>query len=304
LVDKICSLFPAFGNEFTGSENQFILEFSSNAKEFFLEASVILKIDFELFNLTNENVIKDELTAQYLTYVYSSIISKVLKHHVKLSPYCAGYSMGLYSALFHSEAISFQDGILLIQKAFELINNDLKKLKYGMASVVGLDINDVDKILKKFEKKVLVANINNKTSFVISGVSEYIKKAVELFKKEGALSVKELPISTPYHTQFVTSATKNKFKDFIKKIKIKKPIFKIVSCLDQRIINSKEEISLELVNNLSKKQDWHSTMIKLINLKNDSFFEAGPGKSLAKISRFIDGEFKFYTIKEINEVIA
>jgi malonyl CoA-acyl carrier protein transacylase len=212
--------------------------------------------------------------------------------------------MGFYSALFHSEAISFQDGILLIQKAYELINNDLKKQKYTMASIVGLDLNDINKILKKSTKKVAIANVNNKTSFVISGASDEIKKAMVLFKKEGAISVKELPINTPYHTQFITKNTKDLFSDFIKKIKIKKPVYKIISGINQRVINTKEEIAIELVNNLFKMQDWHKTMNKLITLKNETFFESGPGKSLSKISRFIDGKYRIYTIKEINEVIS
>ena len=44
-------------------------------------------------------------------------------------------------------------------------------------------------------------------------------------------------------------------------------------------------------------------MNKLISLKLNTFFECGPGKSLFKIGKFIDGDFKIHTIKNIDKIL-
>jgi [acyl-carrier-protein] S-malonyltransferase len=303
LTDNICCIFPAFGSDLAGYENQFILEYSSNAKIFFLEASSLLNIDFEFINPSSESVVKDELLSQYVTFIYSAIISKVLKYKFNIAPYCAGYSMGLYAALYHAEALDFSDGLLLIKKAFELINESLKDEEFSMAGIVGLELKDISSIIKKHSKRVSIININNKNSFAVSGVKDEVKEIITAAREEGALGIKELEIKTPYHTQFISSKTKDKFKKYLKSLKIKKPIYKIISNIDQREVNSRGEIVKELTGNINKKQNWHKTMLKLIKLKNDSFFECGPSKSLYKISKFIEGKHKVYTLKELKTLI-
>jgi [acyl-carrier-protein] S-malonyltransferase len=300
---KICPIFPAFGSEYTGYEKQFIIDYSKDAKKYFLAASALLEIDFEFVNMTNESVAKDELLSQYITYIYSTIISKILKRGVSITPCCAGYSMGLYAALYHSEAVEFSDGLLLIKKAFELISENLKNEDFSMSGIVGLELKDISNIIKKHSKKVSVININSKNSFAVSGAKNEIKRVMDAARLEGALGVKELPISTPYHTPYISSRIKESFKNYAKSLNIKKPVYQIISNIDQRSIISKDDVIKELADNLTKRQSWHKTMLKLMRLKNKSFFECGPSKSLFKISKFIEGEHKVYTLKDLSEML-
>lgn len=300
----ICAIFPAFGNEYIGNEKEIIARYSNISKYFINSSLKLLNINFENINLTPENNSFDELFSQYFTYFYSAIISGILKSHkISFSEYTAGYSMGIYAALYHAESISFEDGLNLIKNAYNFILKSLDNHKYCMGTIIGLDHEYLNTIIKNNNlKNVNIINVNNKHSLVISGIAGEIESLIEKSKDEGALNAKLLPIIAPYHTMFLEKAAKN-FRSYLEEIKFEKPKFKIVSSYDQKIINTVNDIKTELMNNLYTNHNWLDTMNKLLGLNNDTFFECGPGKSLFKMGKFIDGDFKIHTIKSLDQIL-
>ena len=301
---KICTIFPAFGNEYVGNEKEIISKYSNIANDYINVASDLLEIDFKNIDFIQDNNSFDELLSQYLTYIFSCIISNILKNNkVNLSEHMAGYSMGIYAALYHAESISFKNGLLLIQNAYKFIIDSLNNQKFCLGTVIGLDYNDLNEIIKKNNLIYTnIINVNNKHSLVVSGIKEQIKIVIEKSKDEGALSAKILPITAPYHSNFLKDAA-GSFKKFLEKIKFKKPIYKFISSFNQKELNNINEIKTELTNNIYINHNWYNTMNKLINLKHNNFFECGPGKSLFKIGKFIDGNFKIYTLKSFDKII-
>ncbi len=300
----ICCIFPAFGNEYIKKKKDIITQYFKISEDLINSASRLLNINFQDINLTEDNNSFDELSSQYFTYFYSSMLSRILKNHkINLSEYTAGYSMGIYAALYHSESISFEDGINLIKNAYEFILNSLDNQKFCMGTIIGLEYDFLKNIIKNNNlNDVNIINVNNKHSIVISGITEDVASLIEKSKVEGALSAKLLPITAPYHSNFLEKAATN-FRNYLEGIKFEKPKFKIISSHDQKILNTIDDIKTELMNNLCTNHNWLNTMNKLLHLKNETFFECGPGKSLFKMAKFIDGEFKLYTIKSLSQLL-
>ena len=301
---EICCIFPAFGNEFIGNEKEIILKFHDIADNYINSASNLLNINFKKNNFLQESDTFDELISQYSTYIFSCILSGILKNNkVNLSKYIAGYSMGIYAALYHSESILFEDGLLLIKNAYKFIVDSLDNQKFCLGTVIGLKYDDLDEIIKKNKlKDINIININNKHSLVISGIEEQVKTAIEKSTEEGALSAKLLPISAPYHSEFLKDAAEN-FNKYLDTVKFKNPIYKFISSYNQKELNNINDIKMELMNNLFTNHNWFNTINKLINSGIKTFFECGPGKNLFKIGKFIDGDFKIHTIKNLEKII-
>lgn len=145
---KVTCIFPAFGSELLGCEEEIISRYPDVSKNFLNEASEFLGKDL-LNSGYGESYNKNELNSQYFTYILSCIISQILKNKISPSKYTAGYSMGIYSVLFFSDSITFIDGLKIIKKAYELILNATNGDAYSLGSIVGLEEKDLAGIISK-----------------------------------------------------------------------------------------------------------------------------------------------------------
>jgi [acyl-carrier-protein] S-malonyltransferase len=301
LEDRISLLFPAIGIEFFGNERELVRKFTNELNDYFIRAKDVLNLNFQI-NFSDEHYLKNELESQFLTYLYSCVISNIIKNNNIKIEYAAGYSMGLYSALYFAGAVTFEEGLLLIRSAFDNSINVLKNIDFAMAGIIGLEEKFLIDLINKNFSSIEIINRNNPHSLVVSGLKNEINELLLTARDEGALNTKILPVSAPYHTKFVKEAGVL-FYNFIKSIKIKSASSKLVSGIDQRIFTTKDEIENELLNNLLIRMNWNNTMNKLIELKSNIMIECGPGNSLYKNGKFIEGDFKIYTLKTLSRLI-
>lgn len=247
---KTSHLFPVFVSEYIGNEKKIISGYSNDFDSLLTSASKIVDCDLSDFDMQTNNFLSDELKSQYIAYIFSCAVSNILKQKNIVPDYVAGYSMGLYGALYHCRSISFDDGLKLIQNAYNIISNsinpDVIGTKFGMGIVAGLEYQDIDKIICQNSKDVEIVNTNSSNSYVISGIYSEVDKVLFLAKQEGAIHTRLLPVSIPYHSKFLCDAAKE-FNNYLKKVHIKPSLYDIVSSIDQRIIKTKEDVEKELV---------------------------------------------------------
>jgi len=108
-------IFPAFGIDYLGNEDQIINNYSVDISYYFKKAEIFLKA-----NLNDLKKIDNELHSQIDVYIYSCIISDILKKKQLCPSYLAYYSMGIYSALYFSGSITFEYGLFLIKTVYEI----------------------------------------------------------------------------------------------------------------------------------------------------------------------------------------
>lgn len=296
-------LFPAFVHEYIGTEQQILSGLSDDFDILLKKAAEHSNSDLLNFNILTNNFLSDELKTQFITYIFSCSISNILKKNNVLPAYTAGYSMGLYAALYFCESVTFEDGLDLIQNAFDIITNPITKQKFGMGIVVGLDNDDLNNIIFNNFENIEIINENNKHTFVISGLFSEVKMLLEMAREEGALHTRLLSVTCPYHTKFMNEAS-NIFDEYLYKKKIYSPKFHIISLTDQKIITSEKEVRNMLVKNINSSINWHKTICKMLDLNIKTFVECGAGKTLYKIAKFIDGDFKIYPINRLKKFLS
>jgi [acyl-carrier-protein] S-malonyltransferase len=288
-------IFPAFINEYP--ENPFcgVQELQVRFEYLLKEASSVADPDLAEFDFASNHFLWDELKTQFLTYIYSCAVADVLSKKRLIPAYSAGYSMGIYAAIVHARVVTFSDGLLLIKQAYETIRNTIQDQKYGMCSIIGLSRADISSMIHSLNPHVEITNQNSCFAFVISGLHSDILSLMQAATEEGALHTHLLNVSLPYHSVFLKE-TKNDFRDFVETIGFKEPQTKIISLVDQQILEDLTAIKEEVVRNLYSPLNWYHTQTKLLRAGVDLFVECGPGKNLVKNSKFIVGEFKFFSV--------
>src|SRR5579862_976597 len=152
----------------------------------------------------------EELTqtenAQLATTVLSLVVLDAVER-IGLAPAaCAGHSLGEYTALVASGALTFEHGIGLVVARGEAMARAGEDAPGTMAALLGITDDDAEAACQRAEGDVWVANYNAPGQVVIAGTTEAVKRAGELAKGLGARRVMPLPVSGAFHTTLVSGA--------------------------------------------------------------------------------------------------
>jgi [acyl-carrier-protein] S-malonyltransferase len=164
-----------------------------------------------------------------------------------------------------------------------------------MCSIIGLNRADIKSLILGDDFQVEITNQNSAFAFVISGVHSDILNLQQAATAEGALHTHLLNVSLPYHSAFLKDS-KNEFSEFIETIRFEKPRTKIISLVDQQILEEQGAIKDEVIKNLFTPLNWYQTQIEMLRSGVNLLVECGPGKNLVKNAKFIEGEYQFLTI--------
>ena len=175
-------VFPGQGAQFPGMGKD-IYETNSLAKELFDKANEILGFNITeiMFNGTDEQLRQTNVT-QPAIFLHSVILAKTLGDNFK-PEMVAGHSLGEFSALVSANALSFEEGLKLVQIRANAMQKACEIEQSTMAAILGLEDDYVAEVCKNIEEIVVPANFNSPGQIVISGSVKGIDLACEIFIK-------------------------------------------------------------------------------------------------------------------------
>ena len=226
-------LFPGQGAQSVGMCQSIHGKFAC-AKALFDRASEIL--GYDLAKLCFEGP-KEQLDStvysQPALFVGSLAALEMLKEVkpdlVASATHTAGLSLGEYTALVFAEAISFEDGLKIVQQRGQAMQDSSDRSPSGMASLLMLDREQVQAICEEASAvgQVLIANYLCPGNLVISGEKPAVAKAVELAEAAGGKTV-TLSVAGAFHTSIMQPADQ-KLADALASVPIHKPRIPVVS---------------------------------------------------------------------------
>lgn len=295
---KTAWIFPAFISEYIGSEDQVLSLLSSDFDRLLKRAAEVTQTDLNSFQIETNDFLAEENKNQYISYVFSCAVVNILKKRGLKPDLLSGLSMGIYAALYAGNSISYEDGLHCIKEAYELSVNRLNQYDFGMGAIIGLTHEELDNIVLSISKDVNIVNTNGLHSFVISGISSDVEQVALKARTEGAFHSGLLDVSCPYHSKFMKDVA-SEFHAYVNELSIETSEIPLVSLIDQSIFRYREEIAHELARNLDSEINWYRTMKTMIELGIETFIECGAGKSLYKMGKFIEGDFRILPINKL-----
>lgn len=217
----------------------------------------------------------------------------------KSTSYMAGLSLGEYSALVASGAISFEDAIFLVRRRGEFMESAAVNKPGKMLSVIGLDLVTVRQIC--IDTNTEVANINCPGQIVISGGLKEIEQAKILAQEHKAKMAVILDVSGAFHSSFMKAAAL-KLAQEINKIKINLPNVFVISNVTANPYSSCEGIKENLIKQVYSSVLWEDSMKFILSQGVTNFIEFGPGNVLKGLMRRIDANALVSNIEKKEDI--
>ncbi|MFQ6083927.1 MAG: ACP S-malonyltransferase [Candidatus Aminicenantia bacterium] len=296
MAKKIAFLFPGQGSQKVGMGKDFYENYPL-AKDIFPRADEILGFEISkiCFEGPEEKLKLTEYTQPALLII-SYIAYKLLNYKPDLA---AGHSLGEYSALVASGSLRFEDGLKLVHKRGQYMQQAVPVGKGAMAAILGVSGEKIKQILTEIKEGVVeIANWNSKDQIVIAGDRKAVEKAVKIIEAPRSIF---LPVSAPFHSQLMKSAEEKLARD-LDEVEFKDLEFPIVTNVEAKMITQGEEARAALKKQVSRPVLWYKSM-EVLKEKNCSLFiELGAGKVLSGLIRRISREWKKeVTISNVEE---
>jgi [acyl-carrier-protein] S-malonyltransferase len=203
--------------------------------------------------------------------------------------FCAGHSLGEYTALTATGALGFDDGVRLVCERADAMHEAGTSNPGTMSAILGLDDELVEVACRRADSDVWVANFNAPGQIVIAGSPDGVAKAIEIAKELGAKKAMALPVSGAFHTPFMAPA-RDQLRQAIAAANPRDTDVPVISNVDAAAHDRGEEWTSLLSAQLSSPVRWRQCLIALSELGVTSFAELGPGGVLTGMAkRTIDG---------------
>jgi len=286
-------LFPAFLLKYKGNEISCIDDTKLLYEKLKLMSSYT-NIELQNFDIEHNNYLNKELENQLITYAFSCLYFDKIKNKLPHLFCLNSLSMGIYASLYAANSISFEHGAILITNIYKHLKKYYSEKEFCMLSVIGLNNHEILGVIEDNNLSCEIIIKNSTHSYVLIGdkfdIQFFIRKAQEI----GALNQNIIHRGVPYHSKGLSQGLSS-VKDIFKDIQLNDASIPIFSSLSLSFIEKQDDLKEEIINNLFTPIDWfaaiNSLLIKTSN--NTVFVECGPGNSIERILRFVDGNYSF-----------
>lgn len=262
-------------------------------KETFQQASDA--IDQDLWSLV-QNGPAEELNLTYNTQpilvAASAAIWNVIQQEVGSDIQvvsAAGHSVGEYSALYAAGILSLQDAVRLVKTRGELMDTAVPAGEGGMAAILGLDAEQIEKVCGDASSAGIVepANFNAPGQIVIAGTAAGIAQACIVAKEAGAKRALPLQVSGPFHSSLMRQAAEP-FVEALDRAQWSEPAFDVYHNATNAV-SSVADMKQRLVEQLYSPVNWIGA-VEASSKDAELAIEVGPGKVISGLNKRINKE--------------
>jgi len=290
-MSRIGFLFPGQGAQHVGMGRQIYEQFSE-ARRLFDRANEILGMDLKTLCFEGPaSELDSTAVSQPAIFVTSlAALEKLRAERPDVPLACemaAGLSLGEYTALVFAGAMSFEEGLRVVQKRGEAMQAAADATPSGMASVLMLELPQVEQIRDQARSAGIleIANYLCPGNLVLSGENAAVEKAIELAEAAGARVV-PLAVAGAFHTTIMQPADE-KLATALADVVMRKPEIPVVSNVNAQPNGDPDELKRILVRQVISPVRWEECVRHMLDAGIDEFYEIGPGRVLTGLMKRI-----------------
>jgi [acyl-carrier-protein] S-malonyltransferase len=302
-MKKIALLFAGQGAQIVGMGKDLAEQFPT-AADLFRRADEILrrKLSDIAWNGPIEELTKTS-NCQPALFVHGLACLSILRELAGNFPIggAAGLSLGEMTAHAAAGTFDFENGLKLVQKRGEFMDEACATTIGGMAAMIGGLENDVRQLAAG--EDVDVANINALGQIVISGELAKVEAAVGVAKEYGIRRATMLKVAGAYHSRLMQSAYE-KLGGALLHVVVKPPRFPVISNVTGREVATPVEIRRTLQDQVTSTVRWVDCVERLVDLGCDLFIELGPGGVLAGLLKRTRKDVDVVSVSDVESMRA
>ena len=297
IMSNVVLLFSGQGAQTVGM-GQDLAQAFPEIQEFFAQADQVLgrSLTEVMFEGPDEELTRTG-NCQPALYLHGLALWKLVKaRKPELEVVAAaGLSLGEWTA--HAAAGTFDemDGLQLVEKRGELMEEACDANPGAMAAMIGGKVEDVERLAA--DCGVDVANLNCPGQIVLSGSVEGIDEAVSKAKEYGLRMGKKLPVAGAYHSSLMASAQEG-LAPVLADQALSEPAFPVVSNVTAKEVTDPTEVKERLIEQITSSVRWEESVRLLLEQGHTTFLELGPGKVLKGFMGRIDKTVTVHCIED------
>ncbi len=207
--------------------------------------------------------------------------------------FVAGHSMGEYSALGATGALSVADAVRLVKRRGRAMQEAVPVGEGAMAALIGLDLEAARQVADAAaqDEVCVPANDNAPGQVVVSGHRSAVERAVEIAPEKGAKRAVMLPVSAPFHCPLMAPAA-DVMAEALAEVTMLPPSLALVANVTAAPVTQPDTIRSLLVQQVTAMVRWRESVLRMKEEGVETLVELGAGKVLSGLIRRIDRDLK------------
>jgi [acyl-carrier-protein] S-malonyltransferase len=303
---KYAVVFPGQGSQAVGMGRDFYDKYEAS-RSAFAEADDALGFHLSeiIFDGPDDELVKTAVTQPAILAASIAALRAVEAELERpLAPCCyAGHSLGEYTALAASGALSLGDAVILVHRRGALMQEAVPLGSGAMSAILGLDMDTVRSICDESgQGEICVpANVNAPNQIVISGDAGAVKRAGIAAKERGAAKIIPLKVSAPFHCARMRPAA-DRLRDEFAALSWKAPSAPIIANVDASPKRSIDSIRTALYEQTYSPVLWSDGVTAMSNAGVGLFVEIGPGSVLTGLIKRIVKGVKTVSVSGVGDI--
>jgi [acyl-carrier-protein] S-malonyltransferase len=294
-------IFPGQGSQYAGMGKELSANFRA-ASDVFAEADEAL--GFSLSRLCFDGPEEDlKLTANTQPAILTASVAalRVVQTETGLFPtFLAGHSLGEYSALVASGALTLADAVRTVRSRGSFMQEAVPVGVGAMAAILSVEADVLGEICAEAAQGEVVspANFNSPGQIVIAGHATAVNRAMEIAKARGYRKAMLLPVSAPFHCSLMKPAA-DRLAEVLDRVDVGSLSQQVVSNVEALANGESGRVRELLVAQVCAPVRWAQSVEEMLRLGAEIFVEIGPGKVLSGLVKRISKSPVLFNVEDL-----
>ncbi len=285
-MKKIALIFPGQGSQYIGM-GRVLCENYDIANRIFEEAGDALGFDLKKLCIEGnfQELTRTENTQPAILTASVAAYKVYMQEYGMIPSFCAGHSLGEFSALTCVNAIGFTDAVKIVRARGQFMQEAASD-SGAMAAISNIDTALVEEVCSRYKNPdniAVISNYNSPVQVVISGHKTAVTEVGNILAEKGARVV-PLNVSAPFHSPLMQPAA-DKLAEELKKYNYNPLKYPVISNVTALPYTSHESIIENLTMQMVQPVRWQESMEFLTANKIELAIELGPQAVLRNLMK-------------------